>query len=82
MKRHIEANLLNDPIRAAVFKTASAYKIKHNSKDFYVILAFMALMTDEFLERDIQAYRTSHPNPVFYSKLKKLQLSNPIQIII
>ncbi|MFO7556692.1 MAG: hypothetical protein R6W88_15940 [Desulfobacterales bacterium] len=51
-------------------KITSAYSIKHHSKDFYTILAVMALMISELLEKDFQLYRNNHPNPVNYSKLK------------
>jgi hypothetical protein len=73
MQKHIEANLPSDNISGAVFQVASAYGIKHTSKDFFVILAFLALMTNERLESDFKTYRANNANPEFYSNLINIQ---------
>lgn len=73
IKGSIETNLPNDRISASVFETASMYDIKPDSRDFYIVLAFIALMMIERLENDFQAYRANKPNPSFYANLIKKQ---------
>jgi len=63
MKDQIQENLPSDPLSQAVFKLAAKYKIKHRKKEFYIILAFIALMNNELITADFQRYRMMTANP-------------------
>jgi len=71
MERHIKIGLVDDRLLEAVYKVTEPRGIKFGSKGFYIVVAFIALMSNEHLTHDFQQYRQSNPNPFFYSKLQQ-----------
>jgi len=61
MKSQIDINLPKDVLAQAVFKLASQHKIKTRKKEFYVMLAFVALMNNAMVTADFQKYRQATP---------------------
>ena len=62
MKAQIEENLPTDPIAQNVFKLANKHGIKTRKKEFYIMLAFIALLNNQMVTVDFQRYRLSNPN--------------------
>ncbi|MBI9087380.1 MAG: hypothetical protein JEZ11_27570 [Desulfobacterales bacterium] len=68
-KNQIAGNLPNDALSATVFSAASEMGIKSESREFYIMLAFMALRTADHVMADFLRYRQTNVNPDFYKNL-------------